>query len=70
VYVWLGADDISVLTVGGPAELLEQMLTRARAKGLRPATQSEINLLNPEHVFKSHLGGPCFVRIADHGEEP
>lgn len=52
------------------AELRAAMVARARAKGFRVATRTEIDLLGPDQLFTSNLGGPVFVKIADHGDRP
>jgi hypothetical protein len=48
-------------------QLRTEMVARAAKKGLRPATPWEVEHLDGRELFKSNLGGPCFVRIEDHG---
>ena len=42
--------------------LLQQLIERARKRGLRPATEWEAQNLDPRELFKSTFGGPCFVK--------
>ena len=50
------------------AELRAAIVARARTKGFRVATKTEIDVLGPDQLFTSNLGGPVFVKISDHGD--
>lgn len=49
------------------AELRAAMIDRARKRGFRVAAKWEVEYLGLDQLFTSSLGGPVFVRIADHG---
>lgn len=49
------------------AELRAAMVERAAKRGLRVATRSEAEYLGSDQLYKSNLGGPCFVLVKDHG---